>query len=289
MTKNYTQRKAESSIQRLIDELIDIFSSGKRQMELLAILKGELHDLDEQNPDFANLRLDFTHRGRIFWIIIILLIGWGFDYMLLYTAITILISITALPKYLQYLVPPLFILLEIGVSYLSRYRKFDTFKQVKRYKWLPYFMLFILIGMSAMVITYALNNYDKAVDGDSMWSYALGTMTSQMFFLIGSIIFHVFIIRNSEEIAEMIAFLLFVLKRASLVRAIAAAELKMQNNVNAFLLETRAVAEQIKDFVRDFPRAGTVFADSIPGDLQKAMDVVMGRKVFTRDDSDVST
>ncbi len=139
---------------------------------------------------------------------------------------------------------------------------------------------FILIGLSALVVLYSLINYEPAVNGNSIFWYAVGIILGQIFLLVGSIMYHIWLIRHAVEIAEMFGLGAYLLKWRNLTRKI---EVLQKGNSDRygpdFRHDTRNLVENMEAFKRDYPDSTANFDNTIPVDLATAINKVMGRRV----------
>ena len=280
--KNFAEAKSESRIQGLIDDLLSLFHTCNLKQVSITKLKEQLKELDDNNPYFYEIRSDYRENNKMVWRLAIIVLGSLFDYLLLLNAVVILCSISSLPIWLRYVIPPTFIIAEICVSYFTSLRKLeDSRRNSKKHTLLPYFLLFIIVGMSALVILYAMINFNTTDNGGSLLTYAIGTIVSQILFLAGSLMYHIVLIRHAVDIAEMFAYFGYLARRNSLVKKIEKLDKENQEKFGPeFIRDVRNLVENMESFIRLYPHSRVNFVSTMPSDLAIAVNKVMGRTVF---------
>jgi len=288
--KNFVEAKSESRIQDLIDDLLSLFHTCNQKQVSIMKLKERLIEIDDCNQYFKEIRNDFRENNKMVWWMVMIVLGSLFDYLLLLNALAILCSITSLPGWVKYVIPPVFIIAEICVAYFTSLRKLDDSRRnAKRGSLLPYFLLFIIVGMSALVLLYSWINYDANENGGSLFIYTIGTTIWQVLFLAASLMFHIALIKEAECIAEMFAYFTYLAKRNRIMRKIEDMERANKNKFGPeFTRDARNLIDNVETFNRAYPNSQVNFVSTMPLDLIIAINRVMGRQVFIIENTGVA-
>lgn len=280
-TLKHSVTAAEQAIHRLIEGLLNLFTICKARNEELAKLKEQVQQLDDNNPDFHEMLEDRRENNKMTWRLIIIALSIAVDFFLLYHAMTILCEQFGLPGFLKFAVPAFLIIVEIGVSYFS----FIQQRSGERGSWLSrnlqYFVLFILVGLSVLVIVYSIQGYNAAIDGISFSSFLTGTIVLQVALLISSVMLHIWLIKNSEAIAETFAYLQYKSDRKKLTNKIEKLEKENRKKYHPeFTKRTHHLVQNVESFKRHNPEANACFENTMPSELIRGINAVMGRNYF---------
>lgn len=281
MKKNsLTLAKAKLLIRRLVQKLLDLFLHGKTLVEKRHRLVTQLKSFEAANPDYCEIYDDQRERNKMNFRYLMLILSFLVDFFLLNTAVSVLCAEFGWPAILKFVVPVALILLEVGVSYFSalQARSEEYVSRIGRN--LQYLVLPILVGFSLFVIFFSAQSYSEELDEVSLLGYLTVTVIIQSILLISSIMLHLWLIRNSEDIVEAIAYAIYRIKRKRITDAIEKID-KENTSVNIPLL-TRLTHEFVRrtdTFKRTYPDDDEDFSIAMPQDLIDGMNKVMGKRV----------
>lgn len=281
--KKYSLYKAEMVIKEAIKNILKTFTDGKCAKENAIKYTAVCNELDEQNPDYKEIREDYRERNKMSWRFAVLCFTMIIDFFLLFHGISLLCETLNLPEALKLIVPISLICLEVAISYFSRPAKGILGNWQQRTgisKYLPYFVIIILIGMSLMVIFFSFMHYSQSVDGMSLADFLLGTVAIQITLLVASIMLHIWLIHNAEEIVEMFGYRKYYAAYTKKTNASNKEDRKAKRKYKTFITQTSEIATMIQEFKDRFPGASTSFSAIMPVDLINAMNLVMGRIII---------
>ncbi|MEP6647359.1 MAG: hypothetical protein ABJC12_09715 [Saprospiraceae bacterium] len=276
--------KAKLVIQILIKDLLNLFLFFKSRNDELMRLRIKLNTLDENNPDYIEIFYDRRENNKMSFRFVILILSFLVDFFLLNTALDILCYQFGWPNILKFVVPVVLIILEIGISYFSALQARDEEKVSHLGKNLQYLILPMLMGFSLLAIFYNAQSFIEGIDGMSFASFVTFNGIIQIILLISSIMLHLWLIRNSEEIAEAIAYVRYKMARNVIVDAIE--KIERSNSAKYMPHFTRLTHEYVRktdDFKRKFPEEHFNFPSTMPQELVDGMNKVMGRRIITLD------
>jgi hypothetical protein len=280
--KNYTQKNAKLRIFRMIESLLGLLLFRGSIIQKLVELKKDLEVLKENNREFHEALKDKRENSNFTSRLIIIIIGVGIDVLLSYQAMVILCFEYNWPTLLKYLIPIVLVVVEIGVSYFQFIRQ----RIGERASWLirnlQYFVLLILLALSVLAVQYSAQMYNPAIDTISFISYFSMVIIFQAILFISSLMLHLWMIRNSEQIMDAIAFFLYQYAHKKITGKIETLELKDTKKYNPmFTQDAQHLVQSVEDFNFEYPNSGINFKQSIPTDLINAINTVMGKIVFT--------
>lgn len=274
-------KKAILAIQNLVKELLHTFLFCKSRNDEVAKLRIKLNEIDENNPEYREILLDKRENTKMNFRFIILILSFFVDFFLLYEALVILCDQFGWPGVLKFIIPIVLIVLEVAVSYFSILLSRDEEKSSHITKKLQYFVLPILVGFSLLAMFYHLQSYNVEIDGISLIDFMTFHVIIQLVLLISSIMLHLWLIRNAEEIAEAIAYMKYKAARSGVVNKIE--RIENGNTRRYFPQFTKLTHKYVKDtniFERKFPELNMNFSYAMPQDLIDGINTVMGRIVI---------
>jgi hypothetical protein len=279
---SYSAKKAFAAICRLLETADSYLLSGVANSEQWATQKSELDKLDKANPEFFD-SLDETRENiRRFWCIVVTLAGIFIDYFLLYNSMAILSGTSGLAVYFKILLPIILVFAEIAISYLATQRERNGEHRSWLSRNLQYFVVVVLISLSLVAFSYSVKGYDTKFDGSSFVGFVLDAAVIQLVLLICSVIFHLWIIKNAEEITEAIAYYRYKLSRLKIVKKMKDLESENKNkNSIGFKTVVSLLIQKIDSFKRDHPLADVKFENLMSGRLKHAINIAMGRTIFS--------
>lgn len=273
--------KAKILIRSLVEKLLELFLHGKSLVEERHRLVTQLKSFDDANPDYCEIYDDQRERNKMNFRYLILLLSFLVDFFLLNTAVAVLCAEYGWPSILKFIVPVVLILLEVGISYFAvlQARSEEYMSYIGRN--LQYLVLPILVGFSLLAIFFSAQAYSEELDEVSLLGYLTFTVVIQTILLISSIMLHLWLIRNSEDIAEAIAYARFRIKRGRITGAIEKID-KENTSINIPLL-TRLTHEYVRrtdTFKSNYPDNDENFSRAMPQDLIDGMNRVMGKRII---------
>ncbi|MBK6484083.1 MAG: hypothetical protein IPG01_13365 [Chitinophagaceae bacterium] len=275
---NHSANIAQQTIFRLVEKLLNLFTMCKSLNEEIAALKEKLSVLDQTNPDFFEILEDRRESTKMSWRFIIIFLSMCIDFFLLYNGMTILCHQFGWPVILKILIPAFLIVTEIGISYFSIIQNRSGEGSSWIIRNLQYFVLVILVALTFLVILYSAQEYSETVDGVSFLTFFTGTVIIQISLLVASLMLHLWLIRNGEAIAEIFAYMRYRIDRRKLAGRIDQVERENRDkNLPDFTKDTHSLVQKIEAFRRDFPMIKIDFERTIPADLIRAINRVMGK------------
>jgi hypothetical protein len=277
--------KARLFIQSLIKDLIDFYLRLKAHTGELLKLRMKLKTIDESNPEYYEILHDQRENNRMNFRFAIFILSNFVDFLLLNMALDILCDQFGLPKALKYVVPITLIILEIAISYFSTLLSRDEDKPSRLGRNLQYFVLPLLAGFSLLAIIYNAQSYNQEIDGMSLLAFMTFNTVIQLILLISSVMLHLWLIRNSEDLAEAISYMRYKVKRNKVVKAID----KIEKSNSTILMPqfTRLTHEYIRKtetFKRKYPDENIDFTITMPQELIDGINKIMGKKVIKSKD-----
>jgi uncharacterized membrane protein len=275
--------KARHAIQTIGNELLDLFLLCKSRNDELLKLKTEISTLDEENAEYHTMLHDARENMKMIFIFIVLILSFAVDFFLLYTGLDILSKQFGISSVFKFIVPIILIIIEVGISYFTtlQSREEDNSSLAKK---LQYFVLLILVGFTLIVIFFHAQSYNAQIDKVSFFKFMTLTVIIQILLLISSLMLHLWLIRNAEDITEAIAYLRYKQKRTFLEKR----KLKIENeNSNIyhprFTRLTHKFIKTINAFKRMYPDSNIDFSAELPQELIDGINLVMGKKVISSD------
>lgn len=279
--RKHASNIAELAIHKMIDSLHQLFLLGTTKKEKIDELIEKRNSLDENNNDYCEIRQDKRENMKLWWQLVLIFCSIVIDFVLVYQPMDIICNTFNLPALMKYLAPMFLIILEVGIAYSQILHH----RHLQRSTWfmrnLQYLVIVILGAFSALLILFTVNNYNPSIDG-SFLGFVTGTILFQLGLLCASIMLHVWLIRNAELLSETLAYFLYILERKNLSSKIAKLE-KMNKEKHSidFKNASRELIRKIELFKRDAPGADVHFEKTMPLDLIKAINQVMGKTVFS--------
>jgi hypothetical protein len=278
---SYSAKKQYHFITKMIAKASDLYMRGNVQKQAGAKHTEKLIMLDKSNEEFKKLLGDFRENLRMFLLIVSALGTIVIDYLLLYNVMTILCEQSHLHWLFKIMVPAMLIVMEITISYFSIVRQWNEEPDTWIDRSLKYFVIVLLIVLSAVVILYDVRGYTPETDGSSFLSFIIDSCVTQILLLIASVIMHLWIVKDAEGIATSIAFFSYRAKRQRVVNKIADMEAAVQDTYGPALVQiVYRLVKAMEDFKRNYPGADVHFEKLIPLDLQLVINAIMGRAVL---------
>ncbi len=279
-TSRLDASKAIKAIQNLVKELLNLFLLCKSRKDEVAKLKVNLDELDKSNSEYNEILLDKRENIRMNFRLIILILSFFIDFFLLYEALIILCDQFGWSEVWKYLIPTILIILEVAVSYFSILYSRDEERPSLISRRLQYFILPVLVGFSILAVYYHFQGYNSDIDG-SLFGFLTFRITIQLIMLVSSIMLHLWLILNAEDMTEALAYLRYRISRNKIVSKITSIE---DSNTSRYYPEfTRLTHRFVRDknlFVTSFPEIQVDFAASMPQELIDGINTVMGRVVI---------
>jgi len=272
---------AEMTIHRLIESLFHLFTLGKATSEELNKLTEKLRLLDTGNSDYAGINGDKRENIKIWWRMLIIVLSIGVDFLLTYQAIAILNTWFNFPRILQFLVPVFLIVVELGISYFQILNQRNGEHSSWFVRKAPYLVIIILLGLTILVIVYSVQSYNVSTDKMSFGAFVISTLLFQIILFIASLLLHIWLIKNSEDIVEAFAHLHYKIVRYGIINKISQLDTQIKkNHMQRFSVDTHTLIQKIEFFRRDYPNRSVDFSKTMPADLISAVNLVMGKRVF---------
>jgi glucan phosphoethanolaminetransferase (alkaline phosphatase superfamily) len=265
-----------SKIERMIEKLLRLFLLIKVNIEKLKELGIKLTSLDGSNPEYFAMLNDRRENNKMFLYIFVTFLSVFIDFFLLFNALTILCTEFNLPGFIKIVIPIFLVIVEIGVSYFSILKQRSGEDSSLITKYLQYFVIGILIAFSCLIVSYSVRGYNPQFDGKSFMNFLLSSAIVQIILLIPSIMLHIWIIKNAEDITEAISYYLYKIHRSRLIGEIEKLEAANKDYWRQFVELSHKYA-QLKDaFRQKHPGVDAGFERTMPKDLAKAINMAMG-------------
>ena len=282
----HSAQKEHSSISRFIENMLDLLLACKARDEKTKKSKDRLKQLDESNPEYREILHDKRENNKMLLYIIVASLSVFIDFFLLYNALTIMCSQFNLPGILKILLPIFLVVVEIGVSYFSALKQQSGEYTSWLSKYLQYFVIAILIAFSLMIISFALQGYNPQFDGKSYLHFLLSSTITQIVLLIPSVLLHIWIIKNAEDVAEAIAYYKYKWERKILNLQIEKMETDVQKKYWVLFVKwAHNLVQRLDLFKRNYPDVDGGFERTMPADLIKAINMAMGKKILKYPDA----
>ncbi|MBL7684267.1 MAG: hypothetical protein JNK00_12985 [Flavipsychrobacter sp.] len=270
---SYAIRSLFEDIKNDISWLSDKYIGGLLAKSRLTASNTTLNQYDLANEDYCAIRQDAMEHFNMFLRIGIVGITMIFDYATLYHAMLILCSL-GIPNAFKYILPSVLVFIEIGVSYFtsisSRQLRYGAFMNTI-HKYLPYFVIVLLIGLSTLAIVYTMkipsSNYDI------FWQIGL---------LISSVMLHLWLIRHATDIVYMFGYLSYRMKRSKLVRNVQKDKSDLDSFTRDYTKKVPMLIEKIDTYYTECTSAPVDIFILIPEEQITAMITVMGKNVFMK-------
>ncbi len=280
--QNRSAMHAQSHIKDLIDRLLTLFMKCKNRENSLHTAEEKLQTIELNNKDFVDVGHEYRENNNMLWCLIILLLSVCIDYFLVNNGVTIICEITGLPHMLTYFVPPILVLLECGLSYFT---SIDNRYHARNNSWIskkvPYLVLIINVALTILAVAFVYSGKSGIAGFFHALTYGTVVVIAQLILLAASMLLHIWIIKNSDLIADMLAYYRFRLARHELLKTKAAFEKALRTKlIPRFSKGARNLIETIEWYKKDFPNERHDFVSIIPQDLIAAMNKIMGRNVF---------
>lgn len=279
---SYHAKNAIAEIRRDIESLLKQFNSCRDTYREIKVVTKRIELLDRANEDFKemvhdkrqSLKTNAVTISFVGAVIIDCIIGAQAGEMLAHEA--------HLPAAVKYLIPAALIVLEFTVAYLQILRQ----RENKRISWVlqsaPYLVICIVAVFATMNVMYAWDTYTSETEQMSFGLYMLMHLAIQGVLFIAAALLHYAVIKHSEMLSEVFAFLSYkrtrqryVGKRTSMRGAAAGSYLPaFTQNVCRFT----ATVEQYKSLYPDYP---VDFSKMMPAALINAINAIMGRAIFS--------
>lgn len=279
-TSRLDAHKAIKEIQNLVKDLLNLFLFCKSRKEEVAKLKESMDELDKSNPEYNEILLDNRENIRMNFRLIILILSFFIDFFLLYEALIILCDQFGWSEVWKFLIPAILIILEVAVSYFSILYSRDADKPSRISRKLQYFILPVLVGFSILAVYFHFQGYNPDIDG-SLFGFLTFRITIQLIMLVSSIMLHLWLILNAEDMAEALAYLRYRNARKKINSIII--NIEESNTARYYPEFTRLTHRFVRDkniFVTSYPEMQFDFAASMPQELIDGINTVMGRVVI---------
>lgn len=278
-TPTYSTHLAEQSIIRQITKLVELIARGQMLQNNLLKKKEHLELHDRNNEKFAMIIEDVQESFKMTMRAILLILSFIIDFALLFDALSLLDS--TISPIARVVIPLGLVFVEVIISYFTILQKSEDDNQSKLLAVLPYFVLFILVGLSISSIVYSVQNYNEQIDGMAFSWFLLSVVVKQGVLLIGSLLLHIFLIRHSAKITEAGAFFRYRKFRKSIVKDIDRFEAMIQNNVTPEMkMRVQAFAQEVEMFKRKYPHSNIQFEKMMSEELINMINIIMGKKIF---------
>ena len=280
MYKNYAFKSAVENMHRFIERLYAMFITCRNTNDTITSSKDSLEQLEQANEEYVPLLHDRREIMRMKWRIAIIFLSAGVDYLLSSNAMPIIVEKFSMPLILSYAVPFFLIGIEIAISYFQSLRQRSASEESFFLNHLQYVVLIVLVSLTVLVVMFSLQSYNQTLDGPFI-PYLIGTVAFQVALLAASIMLHLFLIREAEQIMEAIAFMRFKREHDTLSKQLSRLrDHNGHNNLPAFTKDSQKFVQELDSFNRQFPDANIDFTKTMPADLLRAVNLAMGRKVF---------
>ncbi len=277
----YESRQEYTQIIQYIEDRITPFFLSRRDLpERISKLNDKKSKLDTANPAFASMRQNLREYIRILIFIVTPCLCIFIDYLILLNGLNILCEKYSIGNFAKYASPVALVVVEIGLGYLAVVEQRNSIHRSWIGKALRYCIIGFLIAFSLLVIVYSSESYNPQFDGASKDSYLFGVAFVQIALLIPSTMLHIWVIRNSEGIAESIAYLIYESKWKKITRELKRMETRKRKDTVEFIKMVQRLIKAIEAFKNRYPEANADFNQLIPYDLAQAINRVMGWEVF---------
>ncbi len=285
MTSSNAADRFQLSIRKFIEKMLELLMKCRDRDEKIKKIQGQLKLLDEKNPDLYDLLGNTRENIKMYLCVIIWFLCILIDYFLLFNGLTLLTNRTNLILLLKVLVPIALVSTEVAISYFAILKQNSGERVSWLYKNLQYFVIGILIAISVVVIFFTGRGYNPQFDGNSYWSYVIGSVFTQVVLLIPAIMLHLWIIKNAEEIADAIAYFKYRYDRRKIVSEIELLEKVQRKDQKLFVQWVHSLVQQMDSYRRKHPNVPCNFGQNIPLILSKVINAAMGRRIFDDHDS----
>lgn len=278
----YTTSIAETNLRQLAETLVKLFERCKSRIIELSKSKEQTEQLDSQNPDYVQIYNDRRERNKMNWLVAVVPMCFGVDYLLSLQPLSILADEWGLSPILKILVPIFLIGSEIIISYFQIQRQ----RNGEAGPWLvrntQYFVILLLVALSAIVVVYSVQAYSKDTNIVDFLYFIIGIIIFQTVLLLVSIMLHLWLIRHSENIAEAFAFLGYKNEKTKLSNKIK--KIEGENSkiyLPEFATRVHSFIRNNETFKRQYPDIEINFSETLPIDLILAINKIMGRDYFS--------
>lgn len=286
--KKHEMTIAENAIYRLIESLYQLLLLGITKKEKLDTLKKNCATLDANNEDFAAIRESTRESMKKYWYLILMIICVLIDFFLLYQPMDILCSTFYFPTWIKYAVPIMLISLEVGIAYSQILRQRDARHSPWFVRNLQYLVIVMLIAASTLLIIFSIESYNPAIDHISFIGFLSGTILFQGLLLCASIMLHVWLIRSAEILSETHAYFMYLVAWKKLAAQIEHLEKENKETLAPnFKKDSQHLVYQIGLFKRMYPDADIQFEKAMPEDLIRAINIAMGKMIFSEEAAQV--
>ena len=267
-----------------INYLVKLLVKSNQIEKVYKAVKEELRILDEANAAFFQILQDHRESLVMLFLVVLPLAAIIVDSLLVFESLTILVPIIS--EFFKLCIAAVLVTVEIAISYfvISKLRN-SSFPSTLT-KMLPYAIILLLVAFSLVSIFTSVQGYNTKLDNRSLGSYIIGPVLFQIVLLIPSIMLHLLIIKFAEEIHEAIAYYYYRIRRYFLVRKLNRNKAGAENKYGKeFVVRVPKVVQHICSFRKNNPEIRERFEDAMPEDLIRAINMVMGREVFRKDDN----
>jgi hypothetical protein len=276
---SHAERIEHTIICRLIDYLLSLFMRGKLLVDKIKKLQEKKVAIDNANQDYALIKEDHRESNKMFLFIIIAVLSVLLDFILIANPVAFIAKNFHLPYILIFVIPAVLVILEIGIAYTSilHHRTDEPRSWIGRN--LQYFVIGLLIAMSVLLLIYFAQGYEKTTDG-AFIPFLLGHMFIQIILLIPAIMIHLWVVRHSEDIAEAVAFLRYLLQQKKVQNKINKYEKEYQEHLlPKYIKGTRTFVYKKERYEANYGDGG--FEKMVPRDLAESINKIMGRMIFS--------
>lgn len=278
--KKNSARIAELAIRRIIESLFKLLNAGRKILDKLAKTKERLDTLDKHNPDFFETIGD--HRETMnFWLyLVLIIISFGIDYLLTYTATSILLDSFGGPEWLKIIIPAGLIIFELFISYIQISQQHIGEESTWMIRAAPYVVIIILGALTLTTIAFSIHGYIAGADGTNFWQFIVGSVLVQLVLLTASVLFHCWMIRHAEILVDTLAYFRYKIERIELTSKISKLQKRHDEHVQEFAMQAYKLVEKVDQFKRDYPDSNIDFEKTMPVDLAVAINNIMGKTIF---------
>lgn len=261
--------------------LVQLFNAGKSRNEELSQLNQSLTLLDDKNPDYKDIIGDQRESNKRNGMVFLLLATIAIDIVLSFQALSILCAQLGLPPIVKFIVPPALLMVEIIICYTQILNHRNGGRTSFVLNVAQFAVIVFLVALCVMGILNSAESYNQDIDKLGFLAYMFINSILQITLLVFSVLLHLWMIYNAEEIAESVAFFNYKLQRNKLTNAIKRIE---QANNKRFIPQ---FMDQVHHWVRcnelfklDYPDVKIDFSKTIPEELKAVINTILGTDYF---------
>jgi hypothetical protein len=269
------------SIGKLIEELNDKLVKGQAKNTEKNDLVTVRDALDNNNADFKEVHEDKFSNFLNYSYLLTIFFSAFIDYIMLYNAVAIMTKGVIWAHYLKVFIPLLIIFLEMIVSYVCQVKERTGELRTWLGKSIQYFVLALLAGLCAMTCFYFAAGYSYEFDNISFTQFFTGIVIYQAILLVASILLHIWLIQNAENIVTAFAYILYKTKRDKITRKINdITRINRDVYTPQFKKMATRLVKEIRNYNDTHPLYPYDFKHDMSDELMNAINTVMGRVIF---------